>query len=350
MSAAPDRAPQATAGQLGELFQYTLADRVTIAKNQSALVPIVQTEIAADKVSLWSAVNRTQAPLRALWITNSSALVLDGGSFSVVDGEAFGGEGLVGTVHPGERRLISYAADLGLRITTEVQSEATGIVHIKLGQGMLTETLQARRHTAYTAHSGDQETRTVVIEHPKPGAGWSLAAGMHPAEEAATVDRFPFTAGPNQNSVFLVHEVSTTEAQTALDQLTEAEVDTLGREHALTPELETALRKVVAAHTALGQALGRIEEAQHERDRLTLDQERVRQNLAALVKGAPDEKALAARFTKAMTDDEDQLAAINSKLTAAQAELRQVQDAFQALCQGLELDTEVDGAMTAPEP
>ncbi len=53
----------AASGQgLGDLFEYKLKDRVTLKKNQSALVPIVQTDIEAEKVSslewngrLWAA-------------------------------------------------------------------------------------------------------------------------------------------------------------------------------------------------------------------------------------------------------------------------------------------------------
>src|SRR5438445_1668951 len=40
----------AEGNQLGDLFEYRLKDRVTIRKNESALVPIVQAEIAAEKV------------------------------------------------------------------------------------------------------------------------------------------------------------------------------------------------------------------------------------------------------------------------------------------------------------
>lgn len=44
--------PVAEGNSLGDLFEYKLKERVTIRKNQSALVPILQTDIAAEKVSL----------------------------------------------------------------------------------------------------------------------------------------------------------------------------------------------------------------------------------------------------------------------------------------------------------
>src|SRR5207244_5706667 len=86
------RAEAAAKGQeLGDLFEYKLKERVTIRKNQSALVPIIQTDITGEKVSLWNQFSSTPRPLRALWLTNSSPLTLDGGSFSVLADEPCAG-------------------------------------------------------------------------------------------------------------------------------------------------------------------------------------------------------------------------------------------------------------------
>src|SRR5258708_25608015 len=83
----------ASGHELGDLFEYKLKDRVTLRKNQSALVPIAQTEIEAEKVSLWSGPTGSGRPLRGLWLKNTSPLTFDGGSFSVLENEVFAGEG-----------------------------------------------------------------------------------------------------------------------------------------------------------------------------------------------------------------------------------------------------------------
>jgi hypothetical protein len=62
----------AASGQgLGDLFEYKLKDRVTLKKNQSALVPIVQTDLDAERVSLWSSTAGSGRPLRGLWLKNT---------------------------------------------------------------------------------------------------------------------------------------------------------------------------------------------------------------------------------------------------------------------------------------
>ena len=111
----------AAGGDLGELFEYKLKQPVTIRRNQSAMVPVVQHDVAVERVSLWSAARGVAQPLRAVWLTNDTGLTLDGGSLTLVEGGAFAGEGLVEAIKPGEKRFVSYAVDLGVRVTAAPQ-------------------------------------------------------------------------------------------------------------------------------------------------------------------------------------------------------------------------------------
>ena len=148
---------------------------MTIRKNQSALVPIVQTEIDAEKVALWNASLGMARPLRALWLTNSSSLVLDGGSFNVIEAGAFAGEGLIESIHPGEKRLISYAADLAMQVV--VKSEGApeqADAMFAVARGIMIRTMQSASKTIYTIRNEDISPRTVIIEQPiRPG--WKLS-------------------------------------------------------------------------------------------------------------------------------------------------------------------------------
>src|SRR5438270_11771842 len=120
--------------ELGDLFEYKLKDRISIRKNQSALVPILQARIDAEKVSVW---NPSQpAVLRALWLQNSSGLTLDGGSFNVLQDGAFAGEGLLDPVKPGEKRLLSYAADLGLLVDSKEKTENQHVTRVRISHGL----------------------------------------------------------------------------------------------------------------------------------------------------------------------------------------------------------------------
>jgi len=82
-----------TTNAFDDFFEYALTAPVTIHKNQSAMVPILQQELPAQHVTLWS--EKEPTPLRAVWLENKSKLTLDSGSFSIFESGEFAGEGLL---------------------------------------------------------------------------------------------------------------------------------------------------------------------------------------------------------------------------------------------------------------
>src|ERR1019366_5349582 len=134
-SAAGSFAANSTAAAFDDYFAYNLSEPITIRKNESALVPILQTKIDAERVTLWSP--RQPTPLRALWITNTSNLTLDRGSFSIVEDGNFGGEGLLDPIHPAEKRLLSYAIDQAARVPTESQHETMQATSLTASKGVV---------------------------------------------------------------------------------------------------------------------------------------------------------------------------------------------------------------------
>jgi hypothetical protein len=156
----------ASGQELGDLFEYKLKDKVTLKKNQSALVPIAQTEIEAEKVSLWNGTSGSGRPLRGLWLKNTSPLTFDGGSFSVLENEVFAGEGLTDPIKPGERRLLSYATDLGLVVEAQKIGQPQHVRLAKISKGILTQVSLLEERTLYIVRNQDAAPRTLVVEHP----------------------------------------------------------------------------------------------------------------------------------------------------------------------------------------
>ena len=94
---------------MGEQFEYKLRQPVTILRNESALLPILQSDMAGEKVAMFKSADNESHPRLAFWLKNSSGLSLDAGAVTVIDSNAFAGEGLIESVQPGESRLLSYA-------------------------------------------------------------------------------------------------------------------------------------------------------------------------------------------------------------------------------------------------
>ena len=237
---------------LGDLFEYHVKGPVTIHKNQSALVPIIQSNVEAEKVSLWNPSLGSGRPLRALWLTNSSPLTLDGGSFSVLEDETFAGEGLMDPLKAGEKRLLSYAADLGLRVTTSVGSEAERVRRVRIVHGVMYQTNEVREKKTYTVRNEDTSARTLIIEHPlRPG--WSLSAGAPKADEtSADYYRFRLEIEPKSTATITVPESQPVQTNVQINNINSDQIAFYLQQRSISPEIEAALREDDCAEGSRG--------------------------------------------------------------------------------------------------
>ena len=324
----------AQAHELGDLFEYKLKQPVTIRKNQSALVPILQSEVTAEKVSLWSESAGRPQPLEAIWLTNSSGLTLDGGSFTVLEDEAFAGEGLVDPIKPGEKRLLSYAADLGVRVDAKNDVVSKPTTRVWIARGVLVEVSSIREQKTYTIRNEDTHARTVVIEHPRR-AGYKLVGDLEPAETTANMYRFRVPVEPKKTAALAVPEEKPVETRYAVANMTDDQITVIARQRVISPEVEEALRKILAQKAVIAGIDHQLAMRRDETKRIFDDQQRLRENMKAL-KGSAEEKALVERYTRELNDEEDRLAAIRkesadleAKHAAAQAELNRMVAALQ---------------------
>ncbi|HTU32242.1 MAG TPA: carboxypeptidase regulatory-like domain-containing protein [Candidatus Acidoferrum sp.] len=331
--------PAAAKGQeLGDLFEYKLKDRVTIRKNESALVPILQAKIKAEKVSLWNASSGSQFPLRALWITNSSGLTLDGGSFSVIEDNAFAGEGLTDPIKPDEKRLISYAADLGVRVNSRQESDPQRVTEVRIIRGMMIQTSELRQKTIYTVRDDDSTARTVLIEHPLR-AGWVIGKdSAQPEETTSSVYRFRVSVKPKADTSLALVESRPIESNYALTNLTSNQIEMFVHQGSINAQIEEAFRKIVARKAVVAGLDAGLAKRANEKQQIYDDQQRIRENLKAL-KGTAEERALTERYTKQLSDQETQLETLQRESADLQTKRDQAQAQLDNMIQNLSLDT-----------
>lgn len=327
----------ATGSDLGDLFQYKLKDRVTIHKNESALVPIIQSDVTAEKVSLWNAAMNSPRPLRAIWLTNSTPLTLDGGSFSVIEDEAFAGEGLTDPIKPGEKRLLSYAADLGVRVNVKTEGAPQSVRHVVISHGMMVQSKEFLQDTKYEIQNDDVTPRTVLIEHPKR-AGWSLSdPSPKAAESTASVYRFEVNLKPKGAATLDIHASEPSSTSFELTNLTSDEVALFVRQKSINPEIEAALRKILAQKDQVASLDSAISRRNDDVKKIYDDQARIRENLKAL-KGTPEERALTQRYTQQLNDQETRLGTLQKEIQQFQSKRDQAQATVDKMIEDLSMN------------
>jgi hypothetical protein len=284
-----------------DFFEYALAQPVTIHKNESAMVPILEQELPAQRVTLWS--QRAQTPLRAVWLENTSKLTLDAGNFSIFENGEFAGEGLLDPIHPGEKRLLSYAADQAVRVRVTKRDSGRTLHHVEIHKGAIIETHMNVASVTYTAtNSGDQQ-RTVLIEHSRRTNGWSLADGIKADETAPDLYRFKVPVAAHATADLEVREHGPEVMRVDLNANQNQIVYLLDLVKRVPSALDT-LKPVIDAQEAVANLENNIAQSKQSEDTAAADEARARDNVTAL-KGNDAAK----RFVDEMNRAEDTLQA-----------------------------------------
>lgn len=321
----------ATGADLGDLFEYKLNAPVTILRNQSAMVPIVNGGVGAEKVSIWSAGGAGTRPLRAIWLTNSTGQTLDGGSMSIVEGQAFAGEGLIEPLKAGERRLVSYATDLAMQVTSTGDLSPSRITRVTMSRGVLVQQREDRQRRIYAARNEDAQPRVLVIEHPVRD-GWVLSGDTKAEETTTSAHRFRLTVAPRTTATLTVEEVRPGQTQYSIGSVSDEQVRLWVSGESITAEVATQLREVVRRQTVINELNLQIGAREPELGTIDRDQARVRENMKAL-KGSAEERQLVQRYVRQLDEQETRLETLRHEIrdltdrrNTAQAELNRYID------------------------
>ncbi|MGC2659159.1 MAG: carboxypeptidase regulatory-like domain-containing protein [Bryobacteraceae bacterium] len=330
---------EALSRELGDLFEYKLKDPITIPKNRSALVPIAQSPITAEKVSLWNDQSGLLRPQRALWLTNSTGLTLDGGSVSVLEDETFAGEGIFDPIRPGERRLVSYANDLAVIVSSKIGSERERVSRVIIDHGTLRQNREVREKKVYTLRNSDKSPRTLIVEHPvRPG--YELRGTAKPDETTADWYRFRVKVDAGQTAALEVEEARVEQSTYAVSNINAGQLTMFLQLRSIDASVEAAIRKVLAHKTAIDALQEQKSNADDETQSIFDDQKRLRENMKAL-KGTPEEKALVQRYTAQLDHQETRLAQLQKRSNELDNQIDAAQEDLNKFIEQLSFDVKL---------
>jgi hypothetical protein len=330
--------PETKTAAFDDFFAYNLTDPVTIRKNESALVPILQAKVPADVVTLVSSNGyAVQQPLRALWITNTTNLTLDRGSFSLIENGAFGGEGLLDPIHPAEKRLLSYAADQAVHVTTESQNQSNHVDHVTASKGVLVLHRAEVREVTYVIHNAPATNRTVVLEHPVQ-KGYTLDSDPKPEETTATVYRFRVSAAPGETVRLHVGVKHRGVTQYQLTRSDESQLALIVQQSNGVPGIEAALAPILEARRHVADAQTAVDQTNEKITALRNDEDRQRANITALQNA---DKASRDRFVHDLNKTEDEIAAAQAELATRTAALEAAKADLANRIESLQIDDKI---------
>jgi hypothetical protein len=303
----------AQAGNVGELFQYEIATPVTLQRQQSAMLPIVNDSVKGEKLSIYNQNVQPKHPLNGLRLTNSTDLHLMQGPITVFDGGAYAGDAKIDDLQPGTERLISYALDLD----TEVAPESTGhpeqLLKVRLAKGVLHIDNKHSRTNKYTIKNSGKKSKTVLVEYAHD-AQWTLVTPKEPSEKTRDLYRFSVKAEPGKPALLTVEEERVINQQVALTNLDDGAIAFYINAKVVSDKVKVALQEVVKRKRAIQDVLAKRQQTEQQIKVVDEEQARIRQNMAQLDRNSELYKKYVTKFTA----QEDQVEKLRSQIQELQ--------------------------------
>ena len=326
----------ATGSEVGDLFEYRIEQPVTVRRDRSALIPILQTRMEGERVSIFNEAARRDRPLSGMMLQNSSQLTLEDGSMTVIDGDAYAGEALMERLKPSEKRLISFALDLGTLVTVRTKEDRTPTFLVKVVNGVFQAHYYQTTQKAYTLTNQTQRERVVYVEHPVR-EGWTLKDTREPDGKSARFYRFRVPLAPGQKTELVVTERRALMDSYALTNFTRTDLELFIARNSIDRATRDALERLVDIKTRVATVDARLAAIDKEIEEIGADQERLRENIKALA-GTAEARQLIARYVAKADEQETRLEQLNKDRQAQAAERLRLQSELNAAIRNLAIE------------
>jgi hypothetical protein len=313
----------AQTAEVGELFQYEIATPVTLPRQQSAMLPIVNQSVEGEKLSIYNGAVHAMHPLNGLRLHNTTGLHLMQGPITVFDGGAYAGDAQIEDLPPGSERLISYALDLEVEVAPEARTAPEQLVSCRLSRGVVYTSRKYARTQEYTIKNSGDEAKTVLIEYPLE-ANWTLVAPAEPTETTRDRYRFAVAAEPGEPAELVIEEEQTVRQEVALVNLDDGTIQYYLSARVVSDEVKEALREFVARKQELAVLAARRQQLEGQIAVIDQEQARIRQNMEQLDRNTE----LYNRYVQKFGEQEDMVEQLRAQIAELQQEETQKRQAL----------------------
>jgi hypothetical protein len=300
----------ATASALGDFFQYVVDHPVSLARQKSALLPIIGKDIEGTRLSIYNANVQPKHPLLGLRFKNTTGAHLAQGPITLFEGSTYAGDSRILDVQPNEERLIAYAIDLGTEVKVEQGPGTATITSVKAQKGIVQITRKFREERVYKAVNRSEQDRTLLIEHPnRNNQQFKLVDTPKPIEETADLWRFQTALAAGKTVEFKVTEERPQREDLVLTNSNDDQIRFIISLNEASPELKKQLQDALAKKGAWDGVRRELQQVVADLQRINADQDRIRKNLRETPKEAP----VYDTYLKKLSDQEKELDGLTEK-------------------------------------
>ncbi len=268
----------ASATKLGDYFQYAIEHPVTLPRQKSALLPILNKDVEGTRVSIYNEGVQAKFPLLGLRFKNTSGVHLMQGPMTVYEKNNYAGDAQIRDLEPNEETYVSYAIDLGTEVNPVPHPEDGRLTQVKVVKGILQTITRQRETKTYEIKNRNEDDRRVVVEHPyRPD--FRLVSEDKPIETTRDAYRFEVKAPPDKLVKLDVAEEREVENAVLLTNSNDDAIRFFVNSPVSSPKVKDALQKALELKSAVKNAQRDLDDLNRQLKDVTDDQARLRANL-----------------------------------------------------------------------
>lgn len=317
-------AAMASGERAGELFKYEIQSPVSLKRQHSAMLPIVTAKLAAKKLSIFSAATHPRHPFNGIELENTTDVNLMQGPITIFDGNTYAGDAKLPDLRPGEKRLLSYALDLGVEVEQKSQPRIGDVLNVRIARGVIWRKQKFVDRVEYLVKNKDSEDKTVLVEHPLP-EGWTLVEPAEPNEKAPGVVRLKVTAVAGKTQTLPVVIERVTDETVTLMGSDSDQIAIFIKQYKLSDAVRRAMEDVIARQTAIRAVTREREEAERGINAIESEQSRIRENMKAM----PKESDIFRRYLTKLDAQETELETLREKIAGLREQESKLQTALE---------------------
>ena len=315
--------PVSVGEERGALFQYRVAHPVSVARGQSAMVPIMGQRLDCRKDLLYNGQKLPKHPIASLRMRNETGLTLERGPVTVIEEGDYAGEAVLPFTRAGGDMIVPYAVELGITVQEEHRGERR-IGAIRIREDYLLVQEWDLQHTVYRIDNRLSKGVDVVVEQLLT-PGYELTETRASDEQSQGLARWAVGCPAGEETIFAVHQRREFSRREQVRGLTPKQLHEFLRRRYLDEATYQALSDVLAIYGRIDAHQRRLAEIAGQRQGLFEQQRQIQGSLAPLGREG-EEGALRARYVATLGDIEDRLAALAAEEQRLQAEISQLED------------------------
>ena len=313
--------------EIGDLFEYRIEQPVTVMRDRSALIPIVQTKMDGERAAIYNEAVRRDRPMSGVLLKNLTNLTLESGSLTVIDGNAYAGEALMDRLKAKEQRLVSFALDLGTHVRVRNNEDREPAKIIKVVNGVFQVHYFQTTEKVYQISNQTNRPKVLYIEYPVQD-GWTLSDDSpKPDYTTQRYYRFRVELAGFENKDIKIRVRQGLSDNYQLTSLSRTDLQLFVSQRYINEETRQKLEKLINLRIKIGEIENKLNSFDDEVEKIEADQKRLRENIEALSKTA-EAKTLIARYIAKAGEQETRLEEMEKERKTLEAEQLRLQGDF----------------------